>query len=93
LANNPLDGTGEYVEGENPNELTYGFGLAKQYEGTLELGLFFNPSKNELFTAASGLGAFLNDRSIHVSEQHLHQAWLTTTHIGKAHSLMLVFMM
>lgn len=63
----PLDGTGEYIEGENPDELTYGFGLAKQYKNRLEFGLFFNPSRNELFTASSGLGTLLNGRRIHVN--------------------------
>lgn len=67
----PLDGTGEYVEGGNLDALTYGFGLAKQYEDRLEVGLFFNPSKDELFTATSGLGAFLNDGRIHVNGQRL----------------------
>ena len=64
----PLDGTGEYVEGEG-HELTYGFGLAKQWGSELEVGLFFNPSKNELFTAARGLGSYLNEQRIHVSRQ------------------------
>lgn len=65
----PLDGTGEYIEGEDPAALTYGFGLAKQYEGALEVGLFFNPSKNELYTAAHGRGAFLNGKRMHVGRQ------------------------
>lgn len=65
----PLDGTGEYVESESADELTYGFGLAKQHGNQLEMGLFFNPSKNELFTAVNGLGAFLNDQRIRVNQQ------------------------
>lgn len=65
----PLDGTGQYIDGGDTNELTYGFGLAKQYRNEIEAGLFFNPSKNELYTAARGLGAYLNDERIYVNRQ------------------------
>ncbi len=65
----PLDGTGEYIEGGDPTKLTYGFGIAKRYRGQLEMGLFYNPSRDELFTAVRGLGARLNDSRIHVNQQ------------------------
>lgn len=64
----PLDGTGEHIEGGDPESLSYGFGLAKQRGNVLEAGLFFNPSKGELYTAANGLGAFLNGQRIRVSQ-------------------------
>ncbi len=63
----PLDGTGEYVEGENAGTLTCGFGLAKQYNGRIEIGLFFNPFRDELYTAVYGLGALLNGQRIQVN--------------------------
>lgn len=65
----PIDGSGEYVEGGDPDKVSYGFGLAKQFRDNVEAGVFFNPSRNELFTAARGLGAFLNGLPIHVNKQ------------------------
>ena len=65
----PLDGTGEYIEGDDPTKLTYGFGIAKRYRDQLEMGLFYNPSKDELFTAVRGLGTHLNGARIHVNQQ------------------------
>ena len=65
----PLDGTGEYIEGGDLTKLTYGFGIAKRYRGQLEMGLFYNPSKDELFTAVCGLGAHLNGARIRVNQQ------------------------
>ncbi len=63
----PLDGTGEYIEGGDPTKLTYGFGIAKRFRDQLEMGLFYNPSRHELFTAVHGLGAYLNGSRIHVN--------------------------
>jgi myo-inositol-1(or 4)-monophosphatase len=65
----PIDATREYMEGEDPDIFSYGFGLSKEYEGKLEAGLFFNSSRNELFTAGRGLGAFLNGERIRVNRQ------------------------
>ena len=62
----PLDGTGNYVDGEDLEDLTYGFGIAKQYRGDLEAGLFFSPPKDELFTGAFGVGAYMNGAPIRV---------------------------
>lgn len=64
----PLDGTGEYIEGTDSGLPTYGFGLAKQYRSTLEAGLFFNPSRDEMYVAAKGLGSYLNNERIRVNQ-------------------------
>lgn len=88
----PLDGTGEYIEGGDPANLSYGFGLAKQCDDKIEAGLFFNPSKAELYTAAHGLGAFLNGQPIRVNQAefapgiaHDYTHWSSS--LGDAHSL------
>ena len=65
----PLDGTGNYIDGEDLEDLTYGFGIAKQYRGNLEVGLFLSPPKDELYTAAHGLGAYMNGSPIRVSNR------------------------
>lgn len=64
----PLDGTGEYVHGENALLLTCGFGIAKRKGNEIEVGLFYNPFRNEMYTAIRGLGAFLNDQRIQVNQ-------------------------
>jgi len=42
--------------------------LALQVDGRTELGVTFDPLRDELFIAQRGRGAFLNGRPIHVSD-------------------------
>lgn len=59
----PIDGTTNFVHGVpwfGPS-----IGLAKGND--LLCGVFYNPTLDELYTAAKGGGAFLNGRPIHVS--------------------------
>ena len=67
----PIDGTGEYVESEMSTNLSYGFGLAKQFRGKNEMGLFLNPTTEELYTATSNQGTKLNGKKIEVGEHPL----------------------
>jgi myo-inositol-1(or 4)-monophosphatase len=39
-----------------------------RHRGVLAHGVIYDPSRNELFTASKGRGAFLNDRRIRVSK-------------------------
>lgn len=61
----PIDGTSDYIDGGD----THGFGLSKRYRNQLELGMFFNPIRQEWFVAMAGLGAFLNEERIQVNNQ------------------------
>jgi myo-inositol-1(or 4)-monophosphatase len=59
----PLDGTTNFAHGFPAFSVT----LALLVDDVLELGVTYDPLRDELFTAQRGQGARLNDRVIHVS--------------------------
>src|SRR5579872_5047546 len=59
----PLDGTTNYVH----DVPAYCVSIGLWAEGKPLVGVILDPRLNELFSAASGLGAFLNGKSIKVS--------------------------
>ncbi len=59
----PLDGTTNFAHGFPAFSVT----LALLVDSVLELGVTYDPLRDELFTARRGQGAQLNDRAIHVS--------------------------
>lgn len=59
----PLDGTTNYLHGFP----MYAVSIALQKRGVLQAGVVFDPLKEELFTAAIGEGAFLNQRRLRMS--------------------------
>ena len=59
----PLDGTTNFAHGFPVFNVT----LALERAGELIAGVIFDPTRNELFTAEKGGGAFLNGAPIHVS--------------------------
>jgi myo-inositol-1(or 4)-monophosphatase len=59
----PLDGTTNFLHGI-PH---YAVSIALERRGRLELGVIYNPTNQELFTAERGGGAFLDNRRIRVS--------------------------
>jgi len=53
--------------------------IALQVRGKLEQAVVFDPTRNDLFTASKGRGAFLNDRRIRVSKRtRLNECLLST---------------
>ena len=60
----PLDGTTNYIHGFPQ----YCVSIALEHRGAIEHGVVYDPSKNELFTASKGRGAFLDDRRIRVTK-------------------------
>jgi myo-inositol-1(or 4)-monophosphatase len=60
----PLDGTTNFIHGFPQ----YCVSIAIRHRGALTHGVIYDPTKNELFTASKGRGAFLNDRRIRVSK-------------------------
>lgn len=58
----PLDGTRNYLSGL-PH---FAVSIALQHKGRLEVGVVYDPIRQEVFTAARGEGAHLNDRRIRV---------------------------
>ncbi len=60
----PLDGTTNFIHGFPQ----YCVSIALQHRGATAHGVIYDPSKNELFTASKGRGAFLDDRRIRVTK-------------------------
>ncbi len=61
----PLDGTTNYLHGFPQ----YAVSIALKYKGQLECGVVYDPLREELFTAARGQGAKLNDRKLRVTNR------------------------
>jgi len=73
----PLDGTTNFIHGF-PN---YAVSIALLHKGQVEQAVIFDPTRNELFTASRGGGAFLNDRRMRVSSQRQYQEALIGAHV------------
>ena len=61
----PLDGTTNFIHGFPQ----YAISIALARNEVIEQAVIFDPTRNELFTATKGRGAFLNDRRIRVSKR------------------------
>ena len=59
----PLDGTTNYAHGYPCFAVT----LALEHDGEIVVGVTFDPTRNEMFSAERGGGAHLNNRQIRVS--------------------------
>src|SRR5690348_17897803 len=59
----PLDGTTNFLHGFPQ----YCVSIALAQRGTVTQGVVYDPTRNDLFVASRGRGAFLNDRRIRVS--------------------------
>ncbi len=71
----PIDGTTNFVRGM-PH---FAISIAAQIKGKVEVGVVYDPVREELFTAARGSGAQLNGKRIRVSEaRNLDQTLLAT---------------
>ena len=60
----PLDGTTNFIHGFPQ----YCVSIGIQHRGAMAHGVIYDPTKNELFTASKGRGAFLDDRRMRVSK-------------------------
>jgi len=60
----PLDGTTNFLHGFPQ----YCVSIALSVKGVVSHGVIFDPTRNDLFTASKGGGAFLNERRIRVSK-------------------------
>ena len=61
----PLDGTSNFIHGFP----AYCVSIALAVKGKIEQGVIYDPSRNDLFTATKGRGAYLNDRRLRVSKR------------------------
>ncbi len=71
----PLDGTTNYAH-QYP---VFSVSIGLLIDGVPSVGVIFDPSRNELFRAAKGLGATLDRHSIHVSSTALLDKSLLVT--------------
>ncbi|WP_395011488.1 inositol monophosphatase family protein [Undibacterium sp.] len=60
----PLDGTTNFIHGFPQ----YCVSIALQQKGVITQAVIYDPSRNEMFTASKGGGAFLNDKRIRVTK-------------------------
>jgi myo-inositol-1(or 4)-monophosphatase len=60
----PLDGTTNYIHAYP----MFAVSIALEVDGRIDLGVTYDPMRDEMFTAVRGGGAFLNGEPIHVSD-------------------------
>ena len=71
----PLDGTTNYAHGYP----CFCVSIAVEHAGTLEIGVVYDPMRDEMFAAERGQGATLNERRIRVSSvEGLNSAMMCT---------------
>jgi myo-inositol-1(or 4)-monophosphatase len=61
----PLDGTTNFIHGFPQ----YAVSIALAFKGKVEQAVVYDPSRNDLFYATKGRGAFLNDKRLRVSKR------------------------
>ena len=71
----PLDGTTNFIHGFP----VYCVSIALQVQGRLEQAVVYDPTRNDLFTATRGRGAFMNERRIRVGKRTRLQECLLST--------------
>ena len=71
----PLDGTTNFIHGLP----VYCVSIALAVRGKIEQAVIYDPTRNDLFTATKGRGAFLNDRRLRVSKRIRMQECLIST--------------
>ncbi len=61
----PLDGTTNFIHGFP----VYAVSIALAYRGQVQQAVVYDPTRNDLFYASKGRGAFLNDKRLRVSKR------------------------
>jgi myo-inositol-1(or 4)-monophosphatase len=71
----PLDGTTNFIHGFP----VYCVSIALAVRGKVEQAVIYDPTRNDLFTATKGRGAYMNERRIRVSKRtQLEQCLIST---------------
>jgi myo-inositol-1(or 4)-monophosphatase len=71
----PIDGTTNFIHGFP----VYCVSIALMWRGKIEQAVVYDPTRNDLFTASRGGGAFLNDRRLRVSKRIALNTCLVST--------------
>jgi len=61
----PLDGTTNFLHGFP----VYAVSIGLAYKGQMQHAVVFDPTRNDLYTASRGAGAYLNDKRLRVSKR------------------------
>jgi myo-inositol-1(or 4)-monophosphatase len=61
----PLDGTTNFIHGFP----VYAVSIALAYKGQVQQAVVYDPTRNDLYYASKGRGAFLNDKRLRVSKR------------------------
>lgn len=78
----PIDGTRNFIHGFPYFCISIGI----TYKNKIEYGVIYDPVRQELFTAARGKGAFLNDRRIRVGQRKVLEEALIGTGFAYRHT-------
>lgn len=71
----PLDGTTNFIHGFP----VYCVSIALAFKGIVQQAVIYDPTRNDLFYASRGRGAYLNDKRIRVSQRkHISNALVAT---------------
>ena len=79
----PLDGTTNFIHGF----AHYAVSIALMHRGQAAHAVVYDPTRNEMFTASRGSGAFLNDRRVRVSTCLRYHDALLASHIPQSTAL------
>ena len=79
----PLDGTTNFIHGF----AHYAVSIALLHRGQAAHAVIYDPTRNEMFTASRGSGAFLNDRRVRVSTCTRYHDALLASHIPQSTAL------
>ena len=71
----PLDGTTNFIHGFP----VYCVSIALMYDGKTEQAVVYDPTRNDLFCATKGRGAYLNDRRLRVAKRTILRDCLLST--------------
>jgi len=71
----PLDGTTNFIHGLP----IFAVSIAVEFDGEIIVGVVYDPTRNELFSAIKNAGAFLNEKQIKVSQIKTLSESLTAT--------------
>ncbi len=78
----PIDGTTNFIHGFQ----YYCVSIALKVRDRIEHAVIFDPTRNDLYTATRGRGAYMNDRRMRVSKAtHLNTAVLATGLCNRVH--------
>ncbi len=79
----PLDGTTNFIHGF----AHYAVSIALMHRGQAAHAVIYDTTRNEMFTASRGSGAFLNDRRVRVSSCMRYHDALLASHIPQSTAL------